>query len=581
MLYNELHVGKKLNTIFYVVVLLKCLIRMEKGMESSENIVNNEKTKDDVQYTFNDLFDVEEIQTIQDQVAKSLHVGSLIVEPDGTPITKPSNFCSFCYGVVRKSEVGCANCKKSDEYLGRPNTDGPIIANCLSANLLDAGCSIIVNGKHIASWLLGQVRNADVPADFKRNEEYAKMLGVDTEHYNREFQKIPAMTSEEFEEKANLIFIIVSQMAKLAAHNLNLEAEIERRNVLEQKLELEHTRLSYTATHDMLTNVYNRTYFEEITAKLTNENVYPVSVVVGDVNNLKVTNDVFGHKHGDILLASICDKMRVAAEEDYIICRCGGDEFYVIMPGHGYSEAKEFCEKVKQLCAIDTSNVITPSISFGYDTKTNEKKSLASAIRTADALMYKNKQSDKLASNVLIDIQRILYSKKYLSEEVIEKTLVLANAFGIYLKFDDELLKDINLLTELQDLGMIIVPDRIFFKDDPLTKEEFDFIKTHTLISNRLAKLYDNTYSVSKAVLHCHENFDGTGYPTKLEGLAIPYLSRVMHVINGYVAMISKRPYGIEKTHEDALVDIKEKSGTQYDPEIAASFIEFMKDYEF
>ncbi|MBE5937500.1 MAG: diguanylate cyclase [Lachnospiraceae bacterium] len=533
-------------------------------------------TKD---YTFYDLFDIEEIQRIQDEVAYTLHVGSVIVEPDGTPITRPSNFCSFCYDIIRSSSIGCENCKKSDRYLGRP-CEGPIISPCLSANLLDAGCSIIVNGKHIASWMLGQVRNADNQSD-EDNAEYANALGIDPEIYSREYKKLPSMTIEEFRHIANLIFIITSQLSKLAAHNLQLTEELDRRTVLEEKLQQEHVRLSYSSSHDMLTHVYNRAYFDAKLAELEEAKIHPVSIIVSDVNNLKLTNDVFGHKHGDTLLTTISDIMKKVAKEEYIICRCGGDEFNIILPGAGYNEAKEYCRKIKELCAEDKDNVIPPSISFGIDTKISEKKPLSSVLRAADALMYKNKQADKIASNVLIDIQRVLYDKGFLSEELTERTLILANSFGIFLNLDDDMLKDLNLVTELQDLGMIVVPEELYFKRDPLTSEEFDIIRSHPAISSRLARLYDSTLAVAIPVLHCHENYDGSGYPTRLAGNNIPYLSRVVSIINGYVAMVSQRPYGRELTHEEALYEIRVNENTQFDGEIAERFIEFMQNYTF
>ena len=546
--------------------------------EKTNNTINNSNT---VKYTFNDLFDIEEIQKIQDQVAKTLHVGSIIVEPDGNPVTNPSNFCSFCYDVIRSTKQGCENCHKSDAHLGRPNPEGPIISPCLSANLMDAGCSIIVNGQHVASWMLGQVRNADKQLSEEENIRHANEIGVSPKIYCDEYNKLPVMTKEEFSNVANLIFIITSQFSKLAVHNIQLRNELNQRTILEEELHKEHIRLSYSSTHDVLTNVFNRTYFDEKIKELESTSTIPISIIVGDVNNLKITNDVFGHKHGDILLISICNIMKECAKENYIICRCGGDEFYIILPGAGYNEAKEFCRKVKNKCIDDTTNVITPSISFGIDTKTSKKKPLSSVLRTADALMYKNKQADKIASNILIDIQRILYNKGYLSEELVERTLILSNSFGIYLRFDDDMLKDLNLLTELQDLGMIVVPENIFFKNAPLTDEEYDIIKSHPAISYRLAKLYDNTYSVAKDVQHCHENYDGTGYPGKLAGQNIPYLSRIMAIINGYVAMVSPRPYGRELSHCEALEEIAANRGTQFDPDLSNKFIDFMQDYVF
>ena len=107
---------------------------------------------------FSDLFDIESIQRLQDQFSDATGVASIITAPDGAPITEPSNFCRLC-SLIRKTELGRCNCYESDAALGVPRTSGPTIQPCLSGGLWDAGASITVGGKHIANWLIGQIRN--------------------------------------------------------------------------------------------------------------------------------------------------------------------------------------------------------------------------------------------------------------------------------------------------------------------------------------------------------------------------------------------------------------------------------------
>ena len=111
---------------------------------------------------FCDLFDLEKIQHLQDLFAETHGVASIITQPDGTPITDPSNFTRLCKNIIRKTEKGCANCYKSNELIGRPDPAGPTIQPCLSGGLWDAGASISVGGKHIANWLIGQVQNDEL-----------------------------------------------------------------------------------------------------------------------------------------------------------------------------------------------------------------------------------------------------------------------------------------------------------------------------------------------------------------------------------------------------------------------------------
>jgi len=108
---------------------------------------------------FEDLFDLKEIQRIQDEFAVATGVASLITRADGTPITEPSNFTHLCRDIIRKTEKGCSNCFRSDAVLGRYHPDGPIVQPCLSGGLWDAGATISVGDYHVANWLIGQVRD--------------------------------------------------------------------------------------------------------------------------------------------------------------------------------------------------------------------------------------------------------------------------------------------------------------------------------------------------------------------------------------------------------------------------------------
>ena len=189
---------------------------------------------DSREVSFNDLFDLAEIQRIQDEFANATGVASIITHPDGTPITKASNFTRFCSQVIRKTEKGCANCYKSDAVIGRENPEGPIVQHCLSGGLWDAGASIVVGGRHIANWLIGQVRDETQTEEGMR--AYAREIGADENELIQAFREVPAMTRRQFELVAQALFTLAGQLSSSAYQNVQQARYILERQRAEAAL---------------------------------------------------------------------------------------------------------------------------------------------------------------------------------------------------------------------------------------------------------------------------------------------------------------------------------------------------------
>jgi len=192
----------------------------------------NKVISNDIQ--FSDIFDIHEIQQIQDLFSDATGVASIITNPDGTPITRPSNFCRFCNEIIRKTETGLMNCFKSDAEIGRPNHSGPVIQKCLSGGLWDAGASIIVGGKHIANWLIGQVKNEEL--DLKQMLKYAEAIGADKESFLDALKEVPVMSKEKFEKVARMLFSFASEISSKAYHNSQLKQSIDEHSRAEEEL---------------------------------------------------------------------------------------------------------------------------------------------------------------------------------------------------------------------------------------------------------------------------------------------------------------------------------------------------------
>jgi len=183
---------------------------------------------------FVDIFDISEIQHMQDLFADAHGVASLITDIEGNPITRPSNFTNFCAKIIRNTEIGCANCFKSDAALGRYNPNTANVQQCLSGGLWDAGASITVGGKHIANWLIGQVRNEDI--DIEKLMQYANEIGADSDAYKAAFEKVPVMSTEKFTKVANLLFLIANELSEKAYSNILLRKQIGKNEIAHKAL---------------------------------------------------------------------------------------------------------------------------------------------------------------------------------------------------------------------------------------------------------------------------------------------------------------------------------------------------------
>lgn len=327
-----------------------------------------------------------------------------------------------------------------------------------------------------------------------------------------------------------------------------------------------------TSKYDVLTGVYNRAYFEEQLKTLSN-----VVLIAGDVNNLKVTNDVFGHKEGDELLITASRLLKKYAKPEYIIARCGGDEFNIIIPNGTVKEAKEYCDNIQKDCKAYVGNLhLKPQIAFGY-AKQNDNENMDDTFKRADDFMYKNKTYLKERSDVIKELELKMYELGYASKEEMMKKLKLAFSFGLHLGLSLSTLADLTIAIKIEEIGMLTVAPEIKFKEGELTDDEMKEIKKHPEVGFRLAKLDNSTLRVAQTIYQCHENFDGTGYPCGIQGEQIDYLARIIALITGYSAAYEKhKSKGEDIAFMEAINDIN--SSSVYDAIIKRQFIEYLEE---
>jgi PAS domain S-box-containing protein len=184
--------------------------------------------------SFEDLFNLDDIQLLQDQFASATGVASIITHTDGTPITKPSNFCRLCSDIIRKTKKGRANCYKSDAVIGQMSPEGPTIQPCMSGGLWDAGAAVSIKGRHIANWLIGQVRDSTQTEE--RIREYAREIEADETEAAKAFMEVPSMSRDRFSQISQMLFTLANQLSATAYQNVLQVAYINEINNAQEAL---------------------------------------------------------------------------------------------------------------------------------------------------------------------------------------------------------------------------------------------------------------------------------------------------------------------------------------------------------
>lgn len=162
-------------------------------------------------------------------------------------------------------------------------------------------------------------------------------------------------------------------------------------DITERKMMEEQLR--FLSTHDPLTGIYNRAYFEEEMTRLENSRCFPVSIIIGDVDKLKVTNDRYGHDVGDDVLKRVAQILKESFRYEDVVARTGGDEFAILLPETDHAAAQQAMERVEVALKASSIQWQVPGLSISMGTATCEKGMLLSKVmKLADDHMYRNKK---------------------------------------------------------------------------------------------------------------------------------------------------------------------------------------------
>jgi len=363
--------------------------------------------------------------------------------------------------------------------------------------------------------------------------------------------------------------------------------DVHDRILMEQELKISRDHLEevvadihYLSYHDVLTGLYNRAFFEVERKRLDTERQLPLSVIVGDINGLKLTNDMFGHAKGDKLISDIAKILARCCRNDDIVARIGGDEFYILLPKTSSEITQAICQRIYQACDEYASQmdkkIYYLSISLGHATKTIVGESIDSILKDAEDLMYKRKHLEhkSMHSSIISSIQSTMLENIYETEGRSGRLVELSKAVGQELSLTDKQLTELELLSTVHDIGKIGIDDQILSKSGILTDEEWTRLKKHSEVGYRIAQSSPELIPIADYILCHHERWDGGGYPQGLIGESIPLLSRILMVVDAYDAMSQDRYYRKALLREAAIAEIMKNAGTQFDFDIAKIFVE-------
>ncbi|MGM0410670.1 MAG: diguanylate cyclase domain-containing protein [Bacillota bacterium] len=344
-------------------------------------------------------------------------------------------------------------------------------------------------------------------------------------------------------------------------------------DITEQKKSEEEIR--YLRFHDQLTGLYNRDYFMEEIKRLDTKRQFPLTLIMIDINKLKLINDVYGHNKGDFLIKSAAEILEDNLREEDILARIGGDEFAIILPQTNENRGKEIIKRINKKCANFNQKGIIVSMALGLATKNDINQEIDEIFKLADDDMYKNKTSEskEIREKIIDNIKNNLKEKTDESKKHIKEIKKLVSRFADKLNLEKKDKDKLLLLAEIHDIGKISFSKEFFKKNRKLTEKESEKLKDHPEYGYRICRVIPEFNSIAKEILSHHERWDGKGYPQGLKGKEIPYLARIITIIDNYLSLKNDK----KREKEAIIAKLKEKAGIFLDPELTGYFIKMIE----
>ena len=394
--------------------------------------------------------------------------------------------------------------------------------------------------------------------------------------------------------------LILCGVFVLTAWPLGYYAKIERDYIKE---------LENMVHKDGLTGVYNHRFFcDALKQQVLNseKQQQPISMLFIDIDYFKEYNDLYGHQKGDEALRVIGDLLNSSIKQGEIVARYGGEEFAMLLPNTDEKEAIRIAEQIRMTIekTYFTGQENQPNgnltVSLGISTYPNKAKNDLELIKSADDALYRakffNRNRVEIYTSILDDLKKeidekdvalitsiktlisVINAKDRYTYAHTEKVVIYSRLLAERLKLTEKDKKTLIYGAYMHDIGKINISKDILNKKMPLTGEEWRGLKEHSAEGVEIIRPVNSLQHIIPLIAHHHERYDGNGYPDGLKGEGIPFLARVLTVVDSFDAMTSNRPYNKRKSYEEGIEELRRCSGTQFDPSIAETFIEAIID---
>jgi diguanylate cyclase (GGDEF)-like protein/PAS domain S-box-containing protein len=350
-------------------------------------------------------------------------------------------------------------------------------------------------------------------------------------------------------------------------------SDITKRKINEEEILF----LSYS---DPLTRLKNRDYMKMQFEVLRQQKDAHYFIIMCDINGLKLTNDAFGHQEGDQMLIAVSNVLRRICRPTDIISRWPGDEFVIVLKDIDQVGVCQLIRDITDEIEKIRDFHLNISIAMGYAESNEELKSPEDVLNLAENRMYRNKLMESTSSRnaTIRSLARTLHEKSTETEAHTMRITQSSKALGSRLELRKDQLDELELLSLLHDIGKIGIPEYILDKPAKLSHEEWEIIKTHPEIGYRIAKSTPALEHIAEYILAHHEKYDGSGYPNGLKAREIPYLGRIINVVDSFDVMTHSRSYKKASDLSYAISELKACSGTQFDPEIVSAFLKMIEE---